>query len=190
MDSYKDLRAMVNKHMQKKKRSYRTYGKSNKELNALIEKKFQKFIKKNRNMEKEIQHFQEIQIPDNESKKSISSAAENIESGEISSSSSEWKIGSDKLFVTCLNDNAKNKIAKPITNYLDLLIKTSLNHMSIRSQLVSQPKNKLISNSEQLFYAAKLSPITFDVILLPNPRRKNPKNSQINPGTSDEKNKS
>ena len=45
IDSYKDLRAMVNKYKQKKKKSSRNCGKSNKELNALIEKKFQKFVK-------------------------------------------------------------------------------------------------------------------------------------------------
>ena len=43
--SCKDLRAMVNKHKQKKKKTFRNYGKSNKELNDLIKKKFQKFVK-------------------------------------------------------------------------------------------------------------------------------------------------
>ena len=75
-----------------------------------------------------------------ENKKSISSFAESVESGQISSSSSEWKMGSDELFVTCLNDNS-DKIAKPIKNYLDLFINTSLNHMSIRSRLVNQQNN-------------------------------------------------
>ena len=37
MDSRKDLHAMVNKHKEKKKRNITTYGKNNKELNALIE---------------------------------------------------------------------------------------------------------------------------------------------------------
>ena len=64
---------------------------------------------------------------------------------------------------------------------------TSLNHMSIRSCLVSQPKNILISNSEQLFNATGLSPITFGVILPLNSRGKISANSQINLGTSDEK---
>ena len=45
-DNCKDLRAMVVKHKQKKKKKFKNYGKSNKELNALIEKKFQKFVKK------------------------------------------------------------------------------------------------------------------------------------------------
>ena len=58
--------------------------------------------------------------------------------------------------------------------------------MSIRSCLISQPKNKLISNSEQLFNATDLSPITFGVVLPTNPPRKNAINSQINPGTLDE----
>ena len=49
--------------------------------------------------------------------------------------------------------------------------------MSITSRLVSQPKNKLISNSEQLFYVTDLSS---------NPRGKKLTNSQINLGTSDE----
>ena len=59
------------------------------------------------------------------------------------------KIGSDKLFVTCLIDNSDKK-AKSIKNYLDLCINTSLNHMSIRSRLVSQLNQNLKLNSEQL----------------------------------------
>ena len=46
---------MVVKHKQKKKKNLKTYGKSNKVvLNALIEKKFQKFVinKKRRKIEK------------------------------------------------------------------------------------------------------------------------------------------
>ena len=60
--------------------------------------------------------------------------------------------------------------------------------MSIRSHLVSQSKNKLISNSEQLFNATDLSPITFGVILPPKPHGKNSTNSQNNPGNLDENN--
>ena len=41
MDNCKDLRVMVNKHKQKKKKTFRTYGKSNRELNA----QNKKFIK-------------------------------------------------------------------------------------------------------------------------------------------------
>ena len=62
---------------------------------------------------------------------------ESVESGEILFSSSEWKTESDELFVTCLNCGGENKIVKPIKNYLDLFINTSLNHMFIRSRLVS-----------------------------------------------------
>ena len=89
-----------------------------------------------------------MQISDDESKKSASSFAESVESEEISSSSSKWKTGSEELFVTCLNRESVHKIGKPIKKYLDLFINTSLNHMSIRSRLVSQPRNKLIFNSE------------------------------------------
>ena len=92
----------------------------------------------------------------------------------------------DKLFVTCLNHDSENKIANTIEIYLDLFINTSLNHMYIRSCLVDQPKNKLNSNNEQLFNATNLSPITFGIILSPNPRGKNTTNSQINPTTTDE----
>ena len=55
----------------KKEKNFRNYGKSNKELNALVEKKFQKFVKnkKRRKTEKELQHFQEMQISDDKSKK-------------------------------------------------------------------------------------------------------------------------
>ena len=61
-DNCKDLNAMVSSLKQKKNKNFRTYGKSNKELNALIEKEFYKFVKhkKRRKTEKELQHFQEI----------------------------------------------------------------------------------------------------------------------------------
>ena len=87
-----------------------------------------------------------------------------MESGEISSSSSKSNLGLQELFVTCLNCNSAKKLAKSIKNYFHLFINTSLNHMSIISRLVSHPKNKLISNSEQLFNATDLSPITFGVV--------------------------
>ena len=45
-------------------------------------------------------------------------------------------------FVTCLNIDSENKIAKPIKKLLDLILNTSLNHMSISSCLVSQPNKK------------------------------------------------
>ena len=82
---------MVNKHKQKKRKPFKDYGKSNKELNALIEKKFQKFVKNKirRKTEKEPQYFQEMQILDDKHKKSISSLTETVEIGEISASSSE-----------------------------------------------------------------------------------------------------
>ena len=82
---------MIDKHKQRKKRDFKTYGNRNKELNAVIEKKFQKFVKnqKFRKTEKVLQHFQKMQISDNKSKKNVSSVAESVESGEILSSSSE-----------------------------------------------------------------------------------------------------
>ena len=82
---------MVNKHKQKKKKPFKNYGMSNKELNALIERKFQKFVnnKKSRKMEKELQHIQEMQISDDKTKKIVANFAESVESEEISSSSSE-----------------------------------------------------------------------------------------------------
>ena len=53
---------MVTKHKKKKKKPFKSDGKSNKELNALIKKKFQKFVtnKMRRKTEKELQHFQEM----------------------------------------------------------------------------------------------------------------------------------
>ena len=56
--------------------------------------------------------------------------------------------------------------------------------MSIRSRLVSIPKNKLFSNSERLFNATDISSITFSVILPPKLRGKYPTNTQNNPGSS------
>ena len=59
---------MVNKTQAEKKKPFKTYGKSNKELNALFEKEFQKVVKR-RKMEKELQHFQEMQILDDQLQK-------------------------------------------------------------------------------------------------------------------------
>ena len=58
--------------------------------------------------------------------------------------------------------------------------------MSIRSRLASQPKKKLKLNSEQLFNATDLQPITFGVILPPKLRGKISTNSQNNPIILDE----
>ena len=143
-------------------------------------------IRKGGRQKKELHHFQEMQISDDESKKSESSFTESVETGEISYSSSEWKTGSDKLYVTCLNRDSKNLIGKPIKNYLDLFVNTSLNHVSIRSRLISQPNNKLFSNCEQSINATDLSPITFGVILPPKLHGKMSTISQICPGESNE----
>ena len=78
-----------------------------------------------------------MNISDNKDKKGASIVVESVESGEILSSGSEWKIGSDKLFVICLNCDSENKIGKPSKTYLDLFINTSLNLTSTRSRLVS-----------------------------------------------------
>ena len=75
----------------KKKRIFKPYTQGRKELDTLIEKKSQKFIKtkKRRKAEKELQHFSELQISDDKVEKSTSSMGESIDSGEISSPSSE-----------------------------------------------------------------------------------------------------
>ena len=64
---------MVNEHQQKKRKNAKSYRKSNKELNVLITKILQNFVKnkKRRKTEKELQHFQQMQLSDEESKKSI-----------------------------------------------------------------------------------------------------------------------
>ena len=93
-------------------------------------------------------------------------------------------MGLDELFVTCLNDS--DKIAKPMNNYLDLFINTTINHMSIRSRLVSQSNKNLKLNSEQLFNSTDLSPITFGTILPPKLHGDISTNSQIIPVNLDE----
>ena len=52
--------------------------------------------------------------------------------------------------------------------------------MSIRSHLVSQHNNKLISNNEQLFNTTHLLPITIGINISLTSRGKNSINSQIN----------
>ena len=69
---------------------------------------------------------------------------------------------------------------------MNLLIHNSSKYMSIRSRFVSQQNNKLISNSEQLFNASDLLPITFGIILPPNQHGEISTNFHINPGTIDE----
>ena len=73
MDSCKDLRAMVNNHKQKKKKSFRTYGKSNKELDTPIEKKFQKFVKtrKGGRQKKSSSTFKKCKFPTMKAKKCL-----------------------------------------------------------------------------------------------------------------------
>ena len=64
------------------KMNFKSYKKSNKGLNALIEKKIQKFVKnkKRRKTEKELEQFQEMQHSDDESKNSVFRVAESVES--------------------------------------------------------------------------------------------------------------
>ena len=52
---------------------------------------------------------------------------------------------------------------------------------------MTQPRNKSISNNEQLFNTMDLLVIAFGIILPPNPRGKISTNAQITPGTTDEK---
>ena len=58
--------------------------------------------------------------------------------------------------------------------------------MLIRYHPISQSRNKLISNGEQLFKATNSSPITLGVISPQKLYDNFSTNSQINPGTSDE----
>ena len=53
-----------------------------------------------------------MQVSDNKSKNKAYSVAESVESGEVLSSSSEWKLDSDELFVTCINKNSAAKFSK------------------------------------------------------------------------------
>ena len=68
---------------------------------------------------------------------------------------------------------------------MDLFSNSTLSHISINSRLVSQPKNKFISNKDELFNTTDISPITFGVNLPPKRRGKILINSQINTGTTD-----
>ena len=64
---------MTKKRNQKKMKNNNAYGKSNKKMIPLVEKKFQKFVKnkKRRKTEKELQNFQELQIYNDEVKKCL-----------------------------------------------------------------------------------------------------------------------
>ena len=73
-DNYKDRRAMVSKHKQKKQVKLQELRKDQQRAQCSYQEKFQKFVinKKRRKTEKELQHFQEMQISDDESDKSSS----------------------------------------------------------------------------------------------------------------------
>ena len=81
---------------------------------------------------------------------------------------------------------AKIKIRKPIKKYLDLFTKTNLRYISIIFHLVSQPNNKLISNSEQKSNYTDLLSVAFGIIYPPNSRGKNSTNFHMHLGTTDE----
>ena len=85
-----DLRAMVNKHKQMKKINFRNYGRNNKELNALIEKKFKGLLKtrKGGKQKKNFSTFNKYRFPTIKVKKASPSFVESMESREISASSS------------------------------------------------------------------------------------------------------
>ena len=76
---------MTNKQRFKKKKNFKVYLWSKKELNAMIAKKFQKLVKnkKRRKIEKELQYFQEQKIFKNKDQKSVSSVTESVESEDI-----------------------------------------------------------------------------------------------------------
>ena len=75
---------MVNTHIQKKG-YFKLLGNNSKILNALIEKKIQKFVKskKRREMNKESRHFQKMQFLDGVSKKSVSIVRVSVENEDI-----------------------------------------------------------------------------------------------------------
>ena len=68
--------------------SYDKQAQAEKEQNQELLKEHCKKEEKEENR-KELQHFQEMQISDDESNKSVSSLEQNIASGEISSSGSD-----------------------------------------------------------------------------------------------------
>ena len=82
---------MVNKHKQMKKKEFQELWKEQQGTQCSNQEQISEVCQNNkrRKAEKKLQHFQEMQISDNESKKSVSSLAESVESGDISASSSE-----------------------------------------------------------------------------------------------------
>ena len=111
MENYKDLRATINKHKQKKNEFQHPRRKQQGTERAnwtAIQKNSQEQVKEEDR--KRASTFPEMEISDDKDKKSFSILAESMESGRISSASYKTKTGSDKLFVTCLNNNSENKI--------------------------------------------------------------------------------
>ena len=72
---------------------------------------------------KDLQHFKQLQISDNKQNiKRVSSVSIEIESEEVSTSSSKLKADFDKeLLATCLNSDNENKV-KPIKIFLTSLL--------------------------------------------------------------------
>ena len=61
-----------------------------------------------------------------------------LENGEISSSTSEWRTGSDELFVTYLISDSNPKIVKSISHDLDAFLNTNWSYKSMKSHFVKQ----------------------------------------------------
>ena len=76
--------------VQEEKKEFQILQKEQQRTECSNLKKIQKCVKnkKRRETEKELQYYQKIQISDKESKKSVSSLTESVESGVILSSSS------------------------------------------------------------------------------------------------------
>ena len=92
---------------------------------------------------------------------------ESLVDGEISSSSSKWKTGSDELFITCLFSDSITKEEKSINNYLDAFPIANFNYKSMRSHLMSDNNNNSKSKNDYEFKPTDLSPITFGLLLIP-----------------------
>ena len=60
---------MVIKHKQKKKKNFKSYGKSNKEKNALIDKIFQVFAKNKKRRKQSSSNFKKYRFPMMKSKR-------------------------------------------------------------------------------------------------------------------------
>ena len=154
-DQCKGLKDLIKNKKYKKQDYKKKYSKSyNRQeiMHAMIQKGIKKGLRKAKKAKKyqELQQFQDLPVSSDDSSRSSSS------------SDSEWKTGSNEIFITDFTSNKKIKLHNTVITCLDSCTNANFNYQSISSRFASQSlTNKNLEKPTQV----DLVPITFGNIL-------------------------